>query len=113
MMQPYVPSGNIASNDPPSPNTDDAEKGTRSAPEIKEIKEKILSRIRDRSPQDNWNLCVGCSIFWILAVIIGIILIIVSLKKVEDTQYGVEYARFSKKLDDAAKSGGLFIGPPG
>jgi len=47
----------------------------------------------------------------ILSVIIG--LIVSSLGKVENTEFGLEYDIHAKELDDAAKSGGLFFGPPG
>lgn len=47
----------------------------------------------------------------ILAVIIGVLA--ASLKKVPSTEMGVQYNVHKKQLDDAAKSGGLFVGPPG
>ena len=37
----------------------------------------------------------------------------VSVKKLGDTQYGLEYDVHKKRLDDAAKTGGLHLGPPG
>jgi len=46
-------------------------------------------------------------------LIVAIILIAVSLKKLSSTQLGVEYDTWSKQLDDAAKQGGLHNGPPG
>jgi len=46
-------------------------------------------------------------------LIVAIILISVSLKKLTSTQLGVEYDVWSKQLDDAAKQGGLHNGPPG
>ncbi|KAG7370845.1 SPFH domain / Band 7 family protein [Nitzschia inconspicua] len=49
----------------------------------------------------------------IITLIIVIILLCVSLRKVEETEYGVRYATYKKELDDAALSGGLFPGPPG
>jgi regulator of protease activity HflC (stomatin/prohibitin superfamily) len=42
-----------------------------------------------------------------------ITLLSVSLKKLGDTQYGLEYNVHKKTLDDAAKTGGLHLGPPG
>mmetsp|Transcript_3697 Transcript_3697/g.5574 ORF Transcript_3697/g.5574 Transcript_3697/m.5574 type:complete len:311 (+) Transcript_3697:102-1034(+) len=50
----------------------------------------------------------GCS--WL---IIAIVLIAVSLKKLSPTEYGVEYDRWTKTLDEAAKAGGLHLGPVG
>ena len=44
---------------------------------------------------------------------VSIILLAISLKKVEETEYGLLYTRWSKNLDDDAQSGGLFAGPPG
>lgn len=51
-----------------------------------------------------------CGGIWI---IIAIVLISVSLKKLSPIEYGVEYDRWAKTLDDAAKSGGLHLGPVG
>lgn len=50
-----------------------------------------------------------CIVFFILVIS----LLAVSLKKVEETEYGLMYTRWSKRLDEEAQSGGLFIGPPG
>lgn len=36
-----------------------------------------------------------------------------ALNKLESTEYGVEYTKWSKQLDDAAQMGGLHSGPPG
>lgn len=47
----------------------------------------------------------------VLLTIIGVIA--ASLKKVPSTEMGVAYNIHKKQLDDATKSGGLFIGPPG
>merc|ERR1719330_1324789 len=46
-------------------------------------------------------------------VIVAIILLAVSLQKISSTELGVEYDRWAKQLDDAAKTGGLHTGPPG
>merc|ERR1719330_190041 len=46
-------------------------------------------------------------------VIVAIILLAVSLKKISSTELGVEYDKWAKQLDDAAKTGGLHTGPPG
>lgn len=48
-----------------------------------------------------------------IAVIISIVLVAVSLKKLQSTEYGLEYDKWAKTLDDAAKTGGLHAGPPG
>jgi len=50
---------------------------------------------------------------FICAVIVSIALIATSLKKLTSIEYGVEYDRWAKTLDDAAKTGGLHAGPPG
>jgi regulator of protease activity HflC (stomatin/prohibitin superfamily) len=57
------------------------------------------------------RICLGIVI--LVLVITGVGLLISSMKKVEDTEYGVQYNVHKKQLDDAAKSGGLFFGPPG
>jgi hypothetical protein len=52
-------------------------------------------------------------VFFVLAFIAGLGVLIASLRKVNETSYGVKYDIHKKQLDDATKSGGLFIGPPG
>jgi len=47
------------------------------------------------------------------SVILAIVLLSFSLKKLTSTEYGLEYDKIAKILDDAAKSGGLHTGPPG
>lgn len=53
-----------------------------------------------------------CSLVFVL-MLTGIIVLATSLNKVEETEYGLEYNVHNKQLDNAAKSGGLFAGPPG
>ena len=54
---------------------------------------------------------------WIGAALVVLILVISllasSLKSLESTEYGLQYNKRQKTLADAAKSGGLHIGPPG
>jgi len=50
---------------------------------------------------------------FICALIVAIILLAVSLKKLTSTEIGVEYDKWAKQLDDASKMGGLHTGPPG
>ena len=40
-------------------------------------------------------------------------LIIVSLKKVSSVDYGIQYNEWKKTSDDAAKQGGMYVGPSG
>jgi len=54
---------------------------------------------------------VGC--IFCACLVVSIILIAVSLRKVASTELGVEYDIWAKVLDDAAKTGGLHTGPPG
>jgi hypothetical protein len=68
---------------------------------------------RERSPTEVKRRRILLVCFAIIVFITGIGLLIVSLRKVEETSYGVQYNIHKKQLDDAAKSGGLFIGPPG
>jgi len=56
------------------------------------------------------TLCTG---FVALLLLISAVLIGVSLKKLTSTEYGLAYDVHLKKLDDAAKAGGLHSGPPG
>lgn len=55
---------------------------------------------------------ISCLVFLII-LLLASILIGMSLKKVSSTEYGISYTKYSKKLSDAAKSGGLYAGPPG
>lgn len=50
---------------------------------------------------------------FVCILIISIILISVSLKKLSSIEYGVEYDKWAKTLDEAAQQGGLHAGPPG
>jgi hypothetical protein len=68
---------------------------------------------RERSPTEVKRRRILLVCFAIIVFITGIGLLIASLHKVEETSYGVQYNIHKKQLDDAAKSGGLFIGPPG
>lgn len=49
----------------------------------------------------------------IATLVLVIILISVSFKRLNSIEYGLEYDRIAKFLDDAAKTGGLHVGPPG
>lgn len=68
---------------------------------------------RERTPQEKKFRKIGWIIFGSAALITAFGVLIASLKKVEETSFGVQYNRHRKQLDDATKSGGLFIGPPG
>eukprot|EP00585_Thalassiosira_rotula_P013638 CAMPEP_0196133266 /NCGR_PEP_ID=MMETSP0910-20130528/2555_1 /TAXON_ID=49265 /ORGANISM="Thalassiosira rotula, Strain GSO102" /LENGTH=453 /DNA_ID=CAMNT_0041392975 /DNA_START=114 /DNA_END=1475 /DNA_ORIENTATION=+ len=48
-----------------------------------------------------------------VCVVVSMGVLIASLKKVPSTEMGVQYNIHKKQLEDATKSGGLFIGPPG
>jgi len=60
-----------------------------------------------RSVRLGWCTCIT-SVLLVSAILIG-----VSLRKLSSTEFGVEYDRYKKTLDDAAKTGGLHAGPPG
>jgi prohibitin 2 len=68
---------------------------------------------RDKSPEGVRlrKRCLWAFALCVLATAIG--LLATSLKKVESTEYGLQYNIHKKTLDDASKSGGLFAGPPG
>lgn len=51
--------------------------------------------------------------FAFVVLVVAVALLGVSLKKVSSTEMGVQYDIHAKQLDDAIKSGGLFLGPPG
>eukprot|EP00980_Cylindrotheca_fusiformis_P006482 scaffold1377_cov126-Cylindrotheca_fusiformis.AAC.27 len=90
------------------------ELGTTTKPsDNKEEKNRFRWSDRDMSPEARrrrkW--CIIASVGVVL--IIAISLISVSLKKVDSTEFGIQYNIHKKELDDAAKTGGLFAGPPG
>jgi len=54
-----------------------------------------------------WGSCT------LISAILIIALVAASIKGLSSVEYGVEYDRWSKELDDAAKQGGLHVGPVG
>mmetsp|Transcript_3977 Transcript_3977/g.5837 ORF Transcript_3977/g.5837 Transcript_3977/m.5837 type:complete len:351 (-) Transcript_3977:247-1299(-) len=78
--------------------------------EYNDDEERRQSSICDFSkPSVRW----GWGIFSFSAILVSIILICVSLKKLSSTEYGVAYDRWEKVLINATKTGGLHAGPPG
>lgn len=53
-----------------------------------------------------------CAVVFLLLVT-GVVLLVLSLKRLGSTEYGLEYHPRKKELDDIAKQGGLHPGPPG
>jgi hypothetical protein len=81
---------------------------------VEEIKFVVQEwRTRERSPTESRNRKICLILFAVAVFITGLGVLIASLRKVEETSYGVQYNIHKKQLDDAAKSGGLFLGPPG
>ena len=68
---------------------------------------------REYSPEELRNRRIGWGIVALCVMITGIVLLAVSLRKVPETEYGIEYNIHKKELENATKSGGLFVGPPG
>lgn len=68
--------------------------------------------VMEAEEQKKWIRRGGICGGWTIALLI-VILIAVSLGKLEETEYGILYNIWSKNLDDEAQSGGLFWGPPG
>mmetsp|Transcript_623 Transcript_623/g.1126 ORF Transcript_623/g.1126 Transcript_623/m.1126 type:complete len:442 (+) Transcript_623:139-1464(+) len=74
---------------------------------------------RDSSPTSNRRPTMASGtkkLLWAFALVVLLVIIGViaaSLKKVSSTEMGVQYNIHKKQLEDATKSGGLFIGPPG
>jgi hypothetical protein len=66
-----------------------------------------LPHVPSQTKKISWSIC------GILSLTIIITLLAVSLKKLSSVEYGLEYDRLAKELDDAAKTGGLHVGPPG
>merc|ERR1711935_698245 len=86
------------------------EKRRRSTP----INSTMANRSNDTNRQPQSLLVKRLGIAACVGVtIIAIVLISLSLKKVEETEYGLLYTRWTKELDDEAVSGGLFSGAPG
>ena len=70
-------------------------------------------RDRDMSSTARRRRKIFCWTFALSCIIVAIGLLASSLKKVPSTEMGVQYNIHKKQLDDATKSGGLFVGPPG
>ncbi|KAL3927509.1 MAG: hypothetical protein SGARI_005303 [Bacillariaceae sp.] len=66
-----------------------------------------------RTRQEKEGAAICCSIIVAVLVLLLVILLPMSFKKVDETEWGVQYKKYKKELDDAAVSGGLFTGPPG
>mmetsp|Transcript_32133 Transcript_32133/g.48513 ORF Transcript_32133/g.48513 Transcript_32133/m.48513 type:complete len:355 (-) Transcript_32133:119-1183(-) len=54
---------------------------------------------------------------WLIVAVVLLfvtgVLLAVSIKKVDNTEYGAMYDIHAKRLSDAVRDGGLYIGPPG
>lgn len=100
--------GDVEANDDrevtTSSNKKDKSRGTRSMPEI-DI--NCAACCDTTAKKWAWGVLV------LLALVVGIVLLGLSLKRLESTQYGLEYHPRRKKLDDVAQQGGLHPGPPG
>lgn len=70
-------------------------------------------RSRERSATELRNRKICYIIFAVVVFSTGLGVLIASLRKVDETSYGIQYNIHKKQLNDAAKSGGLFLGPPG
>lgn len=68
---------------------------------------------RDMSNPSVRRRKICCWIFTLSCILVAIGLLVSSLKKVPSTEMGVQYNIHKKQLEDATKSGGLFLGPPG
>lgn len=71
---------------------------------------------RNSSAADNNEVdrrYVWCGVCCLVILVIAAGLIGASLQKLKSTEYGLEYDVYAKKLDEAAKTGGLHLGPPG
>lgn len=66
-----------------------------------------ICNFQKKAVRVGWGLC------FVASLIVSIILLAVSLKKLTSIEYGVEFDHWKKELDDAAKQGGLHLGPPG
>ena len=76
-----------------------------------ETRRRVTTNIRNMTLSERTKRIIWAFIFVLLTVALG--LLIASLKKVPSTEYGLQYNIHKKQLEDAAKSGGLFLGPPG
>ena len=80
--------------------------------------DKAIATVRHRRAGANANMSSVlrrrlCWAFAFVCLCVAVGLIAASLKKVPSTEMGVQYNVHKKQLEDATKSGGLFLGPPG
>jgi regulator of protease activity HflC (stomatin/prohibitin superfamily) len=90
--------------------------------EGKEITRRSWRNWRRRNAQterSEWHFCdtqpkrIAWGVFTVVIFITSIWVLAASFNKLKSTEYGVQYNTRKKTLADAAKTGGLHIGPPG
>jgi len=106
----FAASSNVVLDEDTTPinNTTSNTKNATQAPASPLRRRREPIRLFDKTWK-KWAWGLGGLTLFLLVVI----LLATSLKKVKSTEYGVQYTSYSKKLDDAARTGGLHIGPPG
>lgn len=118
ITDPYVVANNATSSGgQPLPNWS-RDKATSSDPHRRGLLGDLRGNVqewhrRERTPEEVTRRNICCCVLVVVILITGLGVLIASLRKVDETSYGVEYNVHKKQLDDAAKSGGLFFGPPG
>ena len=109
----------------PRPEKDkdsDIEANTSHSPPRRDTTSSNTARLRGLDLGDvNWGeTCCGSTNkkwAWVIGVgvvsLIVLVILIMSLRRLESTEYGLEYHPRKKELDEAVKQGGLHAGPPG
>lgn len=76
-------------------------------------------RCNAQTERSEWHFCdtkpkrIAWGVFCVVILVTSICVLVASFSKLESTEYGVQYNTHKKTLADAAKTGGLHIGPPG
>jgi len=80
---------------------------------VNDAYQRFRERQRNLSDSQRRKRKVWCVIFTFIVIVTSIGVLVSSMSRVDENDYGVQYNIHKKQLDDAIKSGGLFTGPPG
>ena len=87
----------------PTTVTIEAEEDTRPSYQLRSMPPREMD-------EEATCIAIFCSVVGAILLLTTIVLLATSFKKVDETEWGVQYKKYKKELDDAAVTGGLFAG---